>query len=62
MRDLGALEAAIARPQMGYYGGLIEEASALMESLAMNHPFADGNKRVAFSCNSNLPPLEWLVH
>ncbi len=48
MRDLGALEAAIARPQMGYYGGLIEEASALMESLAMNHPFADGNKRVAF--------------
>ncbi len=48
MRDLGALEGAIARPQIGYYESLIEEASALMESLAMNHPFVDGNKRVAF--------------
>ena len=33
---------------MGYYDGLIQEAAALMESLAMNHPFVDGNKRVAF--------------
>jgi death-on-curing protein len=33
---------------MGYYDGLIEEAAAMMESLAMNHPFVDGNKRVAF--------------
>ncbi|MYC30854.1 MAG: type II toxin-antitoxin system death-on-curing family toxin [Chloroflexi bacterium] len=48
LRDLGALESAILRPQMGYYDGLIEEAAALMESLAMNHPFVDGNKRVAF--------------
>ena len=36
------------RPQMGYYDGLIQEAAAMMESLAMNHPFVDGNKRVAF--------------
>ena len=36
------------RPQMGYYNGLIEEAAALMESLSQNHPFIDGNKRVAF--------------
>ncbi len=36
------------RPQLGYYEGLIEEAAALMESLANNHPFIDGNKRVAF--------------
>ena len=48
LRDMGALESALFRPQMGYYDGLIEEAAALMESLAMNHPFVDGNKRVAF--------------
>ena len=48
LRDAGALESALMRPQMGYYDGLIQEAAALMESLAMNHPFVDGNKRVAF--------------
>lgn len=48
LRDMGALESAILRPQMGYYDGIIAEASAMMESLAMNHPFVDGNKRVAF--------------
>ncbi len=48
LRDMGALESALLRPQMGYYNGPIEEAAALMESLAMNHPFVDGNKRVAF--------------
>ena len=48
LRDMGALESALFRPQMGYYDGVIEEAAALMESLAMNHPFIDGNKRVAF--------------
>ncbi len=45
---LGALEAAILRPQIGYYNSLIEEAAAMMESLSNNHPFIDGNKRVAF--------------
>jgi len=44
----GALESALARPRSGYYDGLIQEASALLESLAVNHPFFDGNKRVAF--------------
>ena len=48
LRDEGALASAIWRPQMGYYDGLIEEAAALMESLSQNHPFVDGNKRVAF--------------
>ena len=48
LRDAGGLESAVMRPQMGYYDGLVEEAAALMESLAMNHPFVDGNKRVAF--------------
>ena len=36
------------RPQMGYYENITEEAASLMESLAMNHPFIDGNKRMAF--------------
>src|ERR1700756_5829733 len=48
LRDQGALEAAVFRPQIGYYANLAEEAAALMESLANNHPFLDGNKRVAF--------------
>ena len=50
LRDAGALEAALFRPQSGYYEDVIAEAAALFESLAMNHPFVDGNKRVAFAC------------
>ena len=49
LRDPGALESALLRPQLGYYDSLIQEAAALMESLAMNHPFVDGNKRVALA-------------
>ncbi len=49
IRDMGALESALFRPQTGYYADLIAEAAALLESLAMNHPFLDGNKRVAFA-------------
>ena len=49
LRDLGALESALFRPQSGYYDDLIAEACALLESLAINHPFVDGNKRVAYS-------------
>ena len=49
IRDLGLLESAVFRPQTGYYNGIQEEAAALMESLANNHPFLDGNKRVAFA-------------
>ena len=49
VRDAGVLEAALYRPQTGYYADLIEEAAALWESLAQNHPFIDGNKRTAFA-------------
>lgn len=49
VRDPGALEAALFRPQTGYYNDLIEEAAALWESLCQNHPFIDGNKRTAFA-------------
>lgn len=47
--DQGLLEAALARPRSGYYISLSQQAAALMQSLAMNHPFVDGNKRVAFA-------------
>lgn len=49
IRDLGALEAAVFRPQCGYYNDIIDEAAALLESLIINRPFIDGNKRVAFA-------------
>lgn len=49
LRDPGALESALFRPQTGYYDDIVAEAAALMESLAINHPFVDGNKRVAFA-------------
>jgi death-on-curing protein len=50
IRDHGLIESALLRPQTGYYADLIEQAAALWESLAMNHGFIDGNKRVAFAC------------
>ena len=49
LRDPGQLEAALFRPQSGYYADLIAEAAALWESLSQNHPFVDGNKRTAFA-------------
>ena len=52
VRDLGALEAALAQPRMTFdrvdlYASTVEKAAALAFSLVMNHPFLDGNKRVA---------------
>ncbi len=49
VRDMGQLEAALFRPQTGYYADLVAEAAALWESLSQNHPFVDGNKRAAFA-------------
>jgi len=49
VRDPGLLEAALFRPQTGYYADLIEETAALWESMSQNHPFIDGNKRTAFA-------------
>ena len=52
VRDFGALESALAQPEMTFDGAelyptVIEKAGALAYSLCMNHPFVDGNKRVA---------------
>jgi death-on-curing protein len=51
IRDPGQLEAALFRPQTGYYPDLIAEAAAMWESLSQNHPFVDGNKRTAFAAS-----------
>jgi death-on-curing protein len=48
LRDPGLLESALFRPRTGYYEDLSAMAAAMFESLLMNHPFIDGNKRVAF--------------
>jgi death on curing protein len=54
LRDRGALESAVAQPQMTFggedlYPGLPAKAAALGFSLISNHPFVDGNKRVGHS-------------
>ena len=49
LREMGPLESAALRPQVGYYRDVFEVAAALMESLAVNHAFVDGNKRIAFA-------------
>lgn len=48
VRDVGLLESALYRPRSGYYSDLAEMATALFESLLINHPSVDGNKRVAY--------------
>lgn len=53
VRDLGLLESAIARPFQTFggddlYPTVFEKAAALGESLIINHPFVDGNKRTGF--------------
>jgi death-on-curing protein len=56
VRDAGLLESAVHRPSASMfgqeaYGDLFDKAAALLQSLAVNHPFVDGNKRTAWvSC------------
>jgi len=51
VRDLGLLESSIARPFQTFagndlYNDALKKAAALVESLIINHPFVDGNKRI----------------
>ena len=53
IRDLGSLEAALARPsatfdQKDLYPETIDKAAALFESIIISHPFIDGNKRISY--------------
>ena len=59
IRDLGALESAVAQPRMTFDGAelyptLAEKASALGFSLIENHPFIDGNKRTGHAALETL--------
>lgn len=51
IRDLGALESALAQPRQSFegqdlYPEITSKAAALCFSLVLNHPFVDGNKRI----------------
>ncbi|MFC0516117.1 type II toxin-antitoxin system death-on-curing family toxin [Mucilaginibacter angelicae] len=53
IRDLPGLEAALARPyatfdQHELYPEAVDKAAAVFESLIINHPFMDGNKRISY--------------
>ncbi|MFJ9658583.1 type II toxin-antitoxin system death-on-curing family toxin [Streptomyces griseoflavus] len=56
VRDAGLLESAVHRPSAAMFGqeayaDLFDKAAALLQSLVVNHPFVDGNKRTAWvSC------------
>lgn len=50
IRDLGLLESALARPQSSFagedlYPDIFHKAAVFMQSIILNHPFLDGNKR-----------------
>ena len=68
IRDLGALESAIAQPYMTFdgnelYPSLAEKAAALGFSLIQNHPFADGNKRTGHAAmESFLAPNDFEIN
>jgi death-on-curing protein len=54
VRDAGLLESAVHRPAAAMFGqeaysDLFDKAAALLQSLAINHPFVDGNKRTAWT-------------
>ena len=51
LRDQGSLEAAVFRPQTGYYNDISEEAAALLESLVNNH--GSGWQQAGGICNGS---------
>ncbi len=46
-RELSLIQSAIARPYSGHHRTVERKAAALVQSLAQNHGFIDGNKRTA---------------
>ena len=67
VRDLGLIQSAISRPETSLFGdpaypSIDLKGAALMESLARNHPFFDGNKRSAwFGLNYFLELNGWEI-
>jgi death-on-curing protein len=63
IRDIGGLESAIARPYQTFdgnemYPACFEKAAAIGESIIMNHPFVDGNKRTGYVLMETLLRLD----
>ena len=59
IRDMGLLASAVARPSASFggedlYKTLPEKAGVLMASLAQNHAFIDGNKRISYIAMRNM--------
>ena len=53
IRDKGLIDSAIARPYQTFggedlYSTVFEKAAAIIESIIINHPFVDGNKRTGY--------------
>jgi len=57
VRDHRAIEAALYRPQIGYYADLIEEATALWECLSQNDAFMTATSRPLSLGHILLSPL-----
>lgn len=55
LRDPGLLDSALARPRSLYAYGEVDRfelAASYAEAISRNHPFVDGNKRVAFGAST----------
>jgi death-on-curing protein len=65
IRELSGLESAIARPFQSFdgvalYSSVFEKAAAIGESIIMNHPFIDGNKRTGYVLMETILRIEGL--
>ncbi len=59
MRNLAALESAVAQPRMTFnghdlYSSLESKAAAICFFIVQNHPFLDGNKRCGHAAMETL--------
>ena len=62
LRDTGGLDSAIMRPQLGYYNDILEEAAALMESLAMKPSIRGRQQAHCLLHHRHLPTQERSLH
>ncbi len=63
VRDMGELESAITRPYQDFggeelYPSCFEKSAVIGESIIMNHPFVDGNKRTGYVLMETVLRLE----
>lgn len=63
VRDMPGLESALEQPFLEVFGEVLHptielQAAALVYHISRNHPFLDGNKRVAWACMETFLTLE----